>query len=174
MLIGSFEVNDAIGTLRDPIAFATLRPWLDAGNAGSLTLRRLEDSLGARELGQLARPGDFFDFTRYRPTVRYNGDEREFDMPNTRLMVARRPSGPDLLLIDALEPHTRAEDYIDSIAEILQAAGVKVHWRLGAWFGGVPHTRPLPSASLPARRRSMRGPGGQSIEQRATKDRPRS
>ncbi len=143
MLIGSFEVNDTIGSLRDPIAVATLRPWLDAGNAGSLTLRRLEDSLGARELGQLARPGDFFDFTRYRPTVRYNGDEREFVLPNTRLMAARRPSGRDLLLLDALEPHARAEDYIDSIAELLQSAGVKVHWRLGAWFGGVPHTRPL-------------------------------
>ena len=143
MKIGAFEVNDAITRLRAPIAVATLRPWIDAGNVGSLALRRLQNALGAREGGELARPGEFFDFTRYRPTVRYNGDEREFVVPNTRISFARRPDGDDVLFLDVLEPQARAEEYLDSIVEVLTAAGVTAHWRLGAWFGAVPHTRPL-------------------------------
>lgn len=142
MKIGAFEVTEAITQLRDTVAVATLRPWIDAGNVGTLTLRRLQSALGAREGGQLARPGEFFDFTRYRPTVRYDGDERQFVVPNTRLSYARRPGG-DVLFLDVIEPHARSEEYLDSIVEVLRAANVKAHWRIGAWFGAVPHTRPL-------------------------------
>lgn len=143
MRIGAFEVNETIRALRDPIAVATLRPWIDAGNVGTLTLRRLRNALGARDLGELVKPGEFFDFTRYRPTVRYDGEEREFVVPNTRVSYARRPDGPDILFLDILEPQAHAEEYMDSIIDLLATAHVKAHWRLGAWFGGVPHSRPL-------------------------------
>lgn len=143
MRIGAFEVNEIVCELREQIAVGTLRPWLDAGNVGTLAMRALRDALDARDIGELATPGEFFDFTRYRPNVRYRGDEREFVVPNTRLSSARLPEGPDILLLDVLEPHARAEEYMDSMVEVLAVAGVRSHWRLGAWFGGVPHSRPL-------------------------------
>lgn len=143
MKVGAFEVDDGIGSLQEPVALSTLRPWIDAGSVGKLVLGRIQDRLGAKDVGELERPGDFFDFTRYRPTVRYDGEEREFVVPNTRITSAKRGDGPDLLFLDILEPHSRAEEYMESIVEVLATAGAKTHWRIGAWYGGVPHTRPL-------------------------------
>lgn len=143
MKIGPFEIDDAVRDLRNPHVISTLRPWVDAGSVGKLVLSQLTGAIGAREAGGLSRPGEFFDFTRYRPTVRYDGDERTFVVPNTTLSYARRKEEPDLLFFDVLEPHTRTEDYIESIMELLSTLGVKRYWRIGAWYGGVPHTRPL-------------------------------
>ena len=47
-------------------AIAMLRPWIDVGRVGTLVLNQLEAKLGTKELGRLARPGTFFDFTRCR------------------------------------------------------------------------------------------------------------
>ncbi len=69
MRIGAFELNEPIPELREPHVFATLRPWIDVNNVGTLTLNGLEAQFGAKELAKLARPGNFFDFTRYRPTL---------------------------------------------------------------------------------------------------------
>lgn len=143
MRVGAFEVDDAIHGLRNPIAISTLRPWIDAGSVGKLVLTPLGDRLKTREAGGLARPGEFFDLTRYRPTVRYDGDQRVFSVPNTAVTYARRASEPDVLFLDVLEPHMRAEDYVDSILELLSFAGVKTFCRIGAWYAGAPHTRPL-------------------------------
>ena len=77
MRIGAFEINDPIPELNDPHVFAMVRPWVDVGSVGRLTLNRLERFLGSKELGRLVRPGNFFDFTRYRPTMRLVKGERE-------------------------------------------------------------------------------------------------
>ncbi|MGK2966594.1 MAG: PAC2 family protein [Tepidiformaceae bacterium] len=142
MRIGAFEVDESVRDLRDPQVISTLRPWIDAGSVGGLALTSLQERLGAREVGSLARPGEFFDFTRYRPVVRWDGDERLLTVPNTRISSARRGDGPDLLFLDVLEPHSRAEDYVDSLMELLAWAGVKAFCRIGAWYTAVPHTRP--------------------------------
>ena len=70
MRIGAFELNEPVPELNDPHVFAMIRPWVDVGSVGTLTLNRLERYLGSTELGKLARPGNFFDFTRYRPTMK--------------------------------------------------------------------------------------------------------
>ena len=64
MRIGAFEINEPVPELRDPHVFAMVRPWVDVGSVGTLTLNRLERYLGSKELGKLHRPGVFFDFTR--------------------------------------------------------------------------------------------------------------
>jgi hypothetical protein len=46
---------------------------VDVGNAGSLAMTFLENQLHAQSLGKMERPGNFFDFTRYRPTIRISG-----------------------------------------------------------------------------------------------------
>lgn len=69
MRIGHFELNEPIPGLKDPYVFAILRQWMDVNNVGSLTLNGLETQLEVKELARLAKPGNFFDFTRYRPIL---------------------------------------------------------------------------------------------------------
>lgn len=143
MRIGAFEVQEPIPDLREPHALTMLRPWVDVGSVGSVTLRRLERHFHARELAKLARPGTFFDFTRYRPTTRLVDGQRETTTPNTTLRYAQPEGGPDLLFVRMLEPHAMAEDYIDSIVELLKYFKVSVYGRVGAMYDSVPHTRPI-------------------------------
>ena len=122
---------------------AILQPWVDAGSVGSLTLSRLESYLASNELAKLRRPGSFFDFTRYRPTIYLKEDRREVQVPNTVVSYGKREGGHDFLFLSLLEPHMLAEVYIDSILQLFRALDVKRYCLLGATHGAVPHTRPL-------------------------------
>ena len=143
MRIGAFEINEPVPDLREPHVFAMVRPWVDVGSVGTLTLNRLERHLGATELGRLARPGNFFDFTRYRPTMKLVQGEREVKIPNSIIRYAKTENGPDYLFFHLLEPHSNGEDYTDSLLEVVKYFEVKRYCRLGAMYDAVPHTRPL-------------------------------
>ncbi len=143
MRIGAFEINDPMPELRAPHAFAMIRPWVDVGSVGTLTLSRLERFLNSRELGKLARPGNYFDFTRYRPNIRLVQGERQVTVPNSHLRYAKTADGPDYLFLHMMEPHASSEDYTDSILEVVRHFGVKRYCRVGAMYDAVPHTRPL-------------------------------
>ena len=143
MRIGAFEISEPVPELREPHAIAMIKPWVDVGSVGSLTLKELEGHFGALELGKLVRPGTFFDFTRYRPDVRLVGGQREMTYPNSKISYARTEDGPDLLFLHLLEPHAMAEDYVESIVALFKHFGVKVYCRLGAMYDSVPHTRPI-------------------------------
>jgi hypothetical protein len=69
MRLNSFELVEPVPELNQPHALAIIRHWTDVSGVGSLVLSCLETYLNAKELGELAHPGDFFDFTRYRPTL---------------------------------------------------------------------------------------------------------
>ena len=129
--------------LRDPHVFAMVRPWVDVGSVGTLTLNRLERFLGSKELGKLVRPGTFFDFTRYRPTMQLANGEREVKIPNSIVRYAKTENGPDYLFFHLLEPHSNGEDYTDSLLEVVKHFEVKRYCRIGAMYDAVPHTRPL-------------------------------
>lgn len=143
MKIGAFEIHEPLPELREPHAFAMVRPWVDVGSVGTLTLNRLERYLGSNELGKLERPGNFFDFTRYRPTMRVVEGNREVDIPNSVIRYAKTEDGPDYLFFHLLEPHSNGEDYTDSVLEVVKHFGVKRYCRVGAMYDAVPHTRPL-------------------------------
>jgi hypothetical protein len=143
MRIGAFEINEPVPDLREPHVFAMVRPWVDVGSVGTLTLNRLERHLGATELGRLARPGNFFDFTRYRPTMKLVQGEREVKIPNSIIRYAKTENGPDYLFFHLLEPHSNGEDYTDSLLEVVKYFEVKRYCRIGAMYDAVPHTRPL-------------------------------
>jgi len=141
--IGAFELVEPVPELRDPYALAILRPWIDVNNVGTLVLNELEDQFGARELARLAKPGHYFDFTRYRPTVHLEQGVREISVPNLTVNYARRDEGNDLLFLHLLEPHALAESYVDSVLKLLKGFGVKKYILLGSMYDAVPHTRPL-------------------------------
>ena len=143
MRLGAFEIHEPVPELRDPHVFAMVRPWVDVGSVGTLTLNRLERYLESKELGRLARPGVYFDFTRYRPTMRVVEGKREVKIPNSIIRYAKTEDGPDYLFLHLLEPHSNSEDYTDSLLQVVNHFEVKRYCRIGAMYDAVPHTRPL-------------------------------
>ncbi len=143
MRIGDFEVNEPLPEMADTDAFAMLSPWIDVGKVGSLVLGALEAKFGALEAARLARPGDFYDFTRYRPIMYLAGGHRRVQIPNTIINYGTAPAGNNYLFIHGLEPHAHGETYVDSMLQILQHFGVRRHCLIGGMYDSVPHTRPL-------------------------------
>ena len=143
MRIGAFEVKEPIPELNEPYVFAILRPWIDVNNVGSLVLNGLETQFDAKELARFARPGNFFDFTRYRPNLYLEEGIRRVSVPNTTLHYAKREGGNDLLFLRLLEPHAMAEIYVDSVLQLFETLKVKKYCLLGSMYDAVPHTKPL-------------------------------
>ncbi len=143
MRVGAFQLVEPLPALREPHAIAMLRPWIDAGNVGALTLLDVEQQFGARHLASLARPGSFYDLTRYRPTVYLRDGKRGLSVPNTVVSVVTPPEGPDLVIIKMLEPHMFAESYVESVLSLLRTLGVRRYVWVGSMYDMVPHTRPL-------------------------------
>ena len=143
MRIGAFEFDEPLPELQDAHVLVTLRPWLDVGRVGRDTLIRLERHLDAQEFGRLARPGTFYDFTRYRPRILNVGVNRRINIPNTTVLYSKRERPPDFLFVHLLEPHSFGEDYVDSVLEVLKHFQAKQYAQIGGVSDAVPHTRPL-------------------------------
>jgi predicted ATP-grasp superfamily ATP-dependent carboligase len=143
MEVGAFQIDEPIPNLNKPHAFAILRPWIDAGSVGSLTINLLEDTFQARPLGRLSVPGNYYDFTRYRPNIRLVDGRRTVDIPNTRIFFAHGPGSNDLLFVHLLEPHIAGEYYAESVFKVLKLLGVERYTLIGSMYDSVPHTKPL-------------------------------
>ena len=141
--IGAFEVKEPIPELNDPYVLTILRPWIDVNNVGSMVLKDLETQFGAEELAKLVKPGHFFNFTRYRPTLYLEKGIRKVSVPNITLRYAKREEGNDLLFLQLLEPHSLSEYYVDSVLKLLKTLKVKRYILLGSMYDVVPHTKPL-------------------------------
>ncbi|MFC2034442.1 PAC2 family protein [Chloroflexota bacterium] len=143
MRIGAFEIKEPLPELKEPHVLATLQPWINVGNVGNLTLSWLETRFEAQKLGKLFRPGNFFDFTRYRPTSHYKEGQRKLIIPNTRITYIQQKTDNDFLFLHILEPHNQSEVYVESILKILKTFGVKRYGLIGSMYDYVPHTKPL-------------------------------
>jgi hypothetical protein len=143
MRFRAFGLKEPMPKLNHAHALAVVRPWMDVGSAGSLTLSCLENIVGAKELARLARPGNFFDLTRYRPMLKRADNETEIDISNTVVSYGRQEGAHDFLFLRLLEPHMMAETYVDSMVELLKACGVVTYGLLGSMYDMVPYTRPL-------------------------------
>jgi hypothetical protein len=141
--IGAFELNEPIPDLNEPYVFAILNPWIDVNHVGSLILSGLETQFKANELARLAKPGNFFDFTRYRPTLYYEQEIRRISIPNVTLSYAKREGENGLLFLRLLEPHALSEVYVESVLRLLKILKVKKYCLLGSMYDAVPHTRPF-------------------------------
>ena len=168
MRIGAFEIHEPVPELQEPHALVMIRPWVDVGSVGSLTLRQMERHFQGQQLGKLARPGTFFDFTRYRPTVKIVGGKREMTYPNSFINYAQTPDpdANDLMFLHLLEPHAMAEDYVESIVELLKHFNAKVYCRIGSMYDSVPHTRPIVITGNPGSVETRPGAASPFIQQR--------
>ncbi len=141
--IGAFEVEEPLPELNNPCVFAILHPWIDVNGVGTMVLSELETQFGAKELARLARPGQFFDFTRYRPTLYLEGGIRKVSIPNITLRYAKREGENDFLFLHLLEPHALSEVFVDSVLRLLMRLKAKRYVLLGSMYDAVPHTRPF-------------------------------
>ena len=141
--IGAFELPVPLPECNEPYVLAVLRPWIDVNSVGTLVLRELSARFGATDLGKLSKPGQFYDFTRYRPIIHLEEGIRDMSIPNTTIRYAKREGQNDLLLLRLLEPHAHSEFYISSVLMLLKTFRVKKYILLGSMYDMVPHTRPL-------------------------------
>ena len=139
--VGPFELID-VPSLSEPRMLLALQPWVDVGSVGTMALTFLEETFGGQPVGELTRPGYFYDFTRYRPTLFRREGKREVSVPNTRLHHARDKDGRDWLLLHALEPHANGDEYTEGIIDLCRHFKVSEYMLIGAMYAPVPHTRP--------------------------------
>lgn len=144
MRVGGFEVKEPVLEPNEPCVIATLRPWIDVNKVGSLVLKELKTRFDATEFAKLSRPGTFYDFTRYRPTILIKEEGiRDMSIPNTTVQYAQRDEKNDLLLLRMLEPHAHAELYVKSVVKLLKTFRAEKYILVGSMYDAVPHTRPL-------------------------------
>ena len=143
MRLRAFELDEPVPTLNKPHVIATLKPWVDVGRSGSLALNWMEDILGARDLAKLARPGEFMDFTRHRPTSFVAAGRRRMTIPNTYVTFARTEFENDFIFCHLLEPHANGEEYVESVLDLMKHFGAERFTMIGSMHDYVPHTRPL-------------------------------
>jgi predicted ATP-grasp superfamily ATP-dependent carboligase len=143
MKIGGFQLSDPIPECHEPYVLATLRPWIDVNNVGTLVLKEVAARFEAKELGRLSRPGSFYDFTRYRPVIDLEDGIRDLSIPNTTIRYAKREGQNDLLLLRLLEPHAHSELFVASVLKLLKTFKARRYILLGGMYDSVPHTRPL-------------------------------
>ncbi|MDP3879548.1 MAG: PAC2 family protein [Dehalococcoidales bacterium] len=142
MRLRALEVYEPLPELREPHALVMLQPWVDVGNVGTLLLTWLESHTQGKELARLAQPGNFFDFTRYRPTSYFRGGRRHLIIPNSYITYGKGQAH-DFLFFHLMEPHNQGEVYVDSMVRLLARFNVKRYCLLGSMYDYVPHTRPL-------------------------------
>lgn len=138
---GHFELSEPLPALEQPRLLIALQPWIDVGSVGTMTLTFLEQQWNGEEIAKLGRPGNFYDFSRYRPMLFRREGERHVAVPNTFLRHARSPAGEDWLFLHALEPHSRGEDYVESVLGLIRRFGVSQYMLIGSMYAPVPHTR---------------------------------
>jgi len=138
---GHFEMAEPLPALEGSRLLIALQPWIDIGSVGTMTLAFLEQQWDAREIAKLSRPGNFYDFSRYRPMLFRREGERHVAVPNTFLRHARSPAGEDWLFLHALEPHSRGEDYVEALLGLVRRFGVRQYMLIGSMYAPVPHTR---------------------------------
>lgn len=143
MRVGAFELKEPLPDVHEPHALAVLRPWIDVGGVGSLSFALLEEYLHAHRWGELAKPGTFFDFTRYRPSIRLIEGQRKVIVPNTFINYAKSTEGSDFVLLHLLEPHTFGELFAGSVLRVVRRIGAKRYCLIGSMYDAVPHTKPL-------------------------------
>ena len=132
--------------LRESHVFTMVRPWVDVGSAVSHHPEPLWSvTSGLKSWERLSRPGNFFDFTRYRPTIRLvEGPSARSPVPNSVINYAQPEGGPDLLFFRLHgTPRLSAKTMLTPSWKSSSTLGIRRYCRLGAMYDAVPHTRPL-------------------------------
>jgi len=141
MKLGWFDTVDSVPELQNPHAFAVIPSWLNAGESAVMALDALEEYSHTKPLASLVTPGEFFDFTRYRPTALMEEGTTRLEMPNATATYGKAQDS-DFIFLRLPEPHMRSEQYIESTLELFKYFKVKRYCLVGSVYEMLPHTRP--------------------------------
>jgi hypothetical protein len=141
MKLGWFETVEPVPELRNVHVFTIIPPWLNAGESARLATEYLQENTSAQPLAQLSAPGEFFDFTRYRPNVSLVEGASKLEIPNAVASFSKG-SSIDFIFLRLPEPHMRSEVYIESVLELFKYFKVKRYNLIGSMYEMLPHTRP--------------------------------
>jgi len=121
--------------------------WLNWGSVGEESFNELVENLKAKKIGELVRPGDFYNFVAYREHSRTYLDKdgvRHTEFPNSKVFYVRREEPlSDLVLVNLLEPTQFGEVFVDRVVALLKSLNIVRYQVIGAMGSPVPHTRPI-------------------------------
>ena len=122
---------------------AAFSGWNDAGDAATTAADYLIRRWGERSVAHLdADP--FYDFTTLRPMVRLvDGSERELVWPSNQFVFATPDTGPELVVLNGVEPHLRWRTFTEAVIEVARELDCRMVITLGALLAEVHHEHPV-------------------------------
>ncbi len=131
--------------LSEPVAILAFEGWSDAGNTATGCIENISCTYDVEPFAEL-NSDSFYNYQMRRPIVEVKDfGEREFHWPQTSFYsIEDFKLKKDLILVFGEEPSMRWKEYAKNIKDVLVELGVKRAITLGAFFGQVAHTLPVP------------------------------
>ena len=131
--------------LSEPVAILAFEGWSDAGNTATGCIENISCTYDVEPFAELDSDS-FYNYQMRRPIVEVKDfGEREFHWPQTSFYsIEDYKLKKDLILVFGEEPSMRWKEYAKNIKDVLVELGVKRAITLGAFFGQVAHTLPVP------------------------------
>ena len=131
--------------LSEPVAILAFEGWSDAGNTATGCVENLSCTYEVDPFAEL-NSDSYYNYQMRRPIVEVKDfGERNFHWPQTSFYsIEDYKLKSDLILVFGEEPSMRWKEYSRNITETLLDLGVKKAVTLGAFFGQVAHTLPVP------------------------------
>lgn len=131
--------------LSEPVAILAFEGWSDAGNTATGCVENLSCTYEVDPFAELDSDS-YYNYQMRRPVVEVKDfGERNFHWPQTSFYsIEDYKSTNDIILVFGEEPAMRWKTYSEHIANTLIELGVKKAVTLGAFFGQVAHTLPVP------------------------------
>lgn len=129
--------------LRDPALVLAFKGWNDAGQAASLALEFISQSIQSVPLADLD-PEEFYDFTVERPVVAFTADnQRMISWPENQFRYGPVEGDRELIIATGVEPHFRWRRYCESVVSLALDSGVQRVVLLGAYLADVVYSQPV-------------------------------
>ena len=131
--------------LSDPVAILAFEGWSDAGNTASGCIENICGTYDVEPFAELNSEG-FYNYQMRRPVVEVKAiGERNFLWAQTTFYsIEDYKLKREVILVFGEEPSMKWKKYSQNISEVLIELGVKRAVTLGAFFGQVAHTLPVP------------------------------
>ena len=131
--------------LSEPVAILAFEGWSDAGNTATGCVENLSSTYDVEPFAEL-NSDSYYNYQMRRPVVEVKEfGERNFHWPQTSFYsIEDYKLKSDLILVFGEEPSMKWKDYSRNISDTLLELGVKKAVTLGAFFGQVAHTLPVP------------------------------
>ncbi len=131
--------------LSDPVAILAFEGWSDAGNTASGCIENICGNYDVEPFAELNSEG-FYNYQMRRPVVEVKAiGERNFHWPQTSFYsVEDYKLKREVIIVFGEEPSMKWKKYSENISNVLIELGVKKAVTIGAFFGQVAHTLPVP------------------------------